>query len=1288
LMSEAFMDVAAYVVQFRQTALDQTQTFAPVQARVMALLSASRTAAAGYSEEDYDEARFAVCAWIDEALTSAAWSGQADWHDSPLQLKFYQTRDAGAQFFERLERLTPRQDPVREVYYLCLALGFKGRCSSERDLKRLKRRLRSNLRRLSGRRLRIPKPHGGDLLWRPESTIGGRAEKSPPLRTLIWLAPPLILAGVYILLSRMLSTVEQGRLTLPDWSGLPSWRLTASLLIATLAAGVGCWLYEVLHIRRFMGQAMALHGGFQKRPETKGLARTDGIRPRFFGRSILARPWFLLMGETGAGKTSAVMRAGLTSKRRVLTPREGFPAVLGLTWWVSDQAVILDPAGPATNPNEPGRERSQWPAFFKLLSRYRQGMRLDGIVVVVAANRLLQARPEALIADGRHMRARIDALLTAHGTVPVTILVTKCDLVHGMTATTGLLDETLLNQAFGAVNPDPRRPGADGVQAIMPALRQRLTRLQRILLAGFDPERDDPGVLLFPQEFARLESGLEIYSQALFPDAAGPNTPVLHGIFFASARQEDDRAPSRFLSALGVAEDRGTVAAADKGLFLRAIFTKVLPESSANTGCGAALFQAVTRHPARLAWTVTGLALCVILGFAAVQNMRAMQDTMAALPRSMLLTGGRASADLAAMQAYQRALGVLERRDQAWWNTHTGLPGSRDMEARLKQDFCRRFEIAVLAPHDRALAVDIANLGQSDPRLGDVMTYLAGRINALKTRAGREDPAREKLKAYGMFLNTAMGWSDRQRFSDLYAARLRWQEDQAALAKERGELMHVLKLAMAKSGDWRWLTVWVNADLHLSPVTLKDFWRGYPQVPDEPRVAPCFTLTGQRRIETLLTAIRAALEDTDAALMPQADFHAWYRGAYAEAWHTLVLNFSQGGTGMEGSPVYRALAGKASAPDGPYFKLLERLSQELEPVRKMQPRPDWIGLVFEMKRIRDASLESQTPSGDAAVKAFRDYRTSLARARAAVTPSRERAFQSASTAFGAESSASPFFAAQNAYQRLNAASALPSEPLWSLVHAPLDCLMGAACQEAGCHLQGVWERTVLAPARTTTDPERLKDLLFGPGGLARAFTQGPAAPFIERDKTRAVIARTVLGRALAFEPAFFAFLAQSEEKISRPEPRPLTAMDLTVEGLPTEANDRARLQPHATRLDLYCDGGVKSLLNMNYPVSRRFAWTPSCSAVALNIAVGDIVLKKTYSGSDALESFLRDFPRGTHTFRPADFPRQAAALQKLGITAITVQYRLIEHHRANDRAPQSTIPRIHIPAKILRCAGP
>lgn len=1288
LMSEAFTDVAAYVARFRQIALGQAHTFEQVQARVLALLSASRTAAADYSEEDYNEARFAVCAWVDEALTSAVWSGQAEWRSSPLALKFYQTRDAGVQFFERLDRLTPRQDQVREVYYLCLALGFKGRYTSERDQRRLKRRLRLNLRRLTGRRLRIPKPRRSDLFWRAESGIAGRAEKSPVLIHLIWLVlPPLLVTGVYILLGRMLSAVEQGQLTVPDCSGLLTWQVAAGLLGAVAVVWAGYRLYDVIRTRLFIGQIIALHESQRnspRNPEPKDLARADGIRPRSFGGSILARPWFMLMGETGAGKTSAVRGAGLASGRRVLTSRQGIPGPWGGPWWISDQAVILESAQAASSQVEPDRERSFWEAFLTLLGRYRAGRRLDGILLVVAANRLLQARPEALIADGRRMRARIDALMGSHGTVPVTILVAKCDLVHGMTATSELLDEVMLNQAFGAVNPAPRGPGADGVKAIMPVLHQRLTRLARILLAGLDTEREDHGVLLFPQEFARLEPGLAVYAQALFPEASGSEAPFLHGIFFASARQEG-RASSRFLTALGVAEDRRMVAAVDKGLFLRAIFSKILPEASArytNTGSGAALFQAAQRHPARLAWTVVSLVLCVILGFAACQNVRAMRDTMAAL----LLTG-KPSCDLAAMQTYERAIGILENRNQAWWNTRTGLPGSRDMETQLKQDYCRRFDTAILAPYDRALAVNITDLGPADARLGDVMAYLAGRINALKTRSGQEEPGREKLEALGMFKNAAAGWSDRQRFGELYAARLRWQEDQAALERERSGLKRLLNVSLSKSGDWRWLMSWINADPHLNPVTLQDFWQGYPQVPDEPQVAPCFTLAGQRRIESLIVDLSAALEHQDGTALPQTDFQVWYRGAYVEAWHTLALNFSQGGTGMEDSPFYRVLAGKASAHDGPYFKLFERLSQELEPVRKIHPRPEWIGLVYEIKRIHDASLQPRIPSTDTAVKAFRDYRTALALARASITSSRDLAFQSASTTFSDQALSSPFLAAQKAYLRLNAASQSSNEPLWSLVHAPLDCLWNAACQEAGCHLQGVWERTVLTPVRTTSDPDRLKSLLFRAGGPAMAFIQGPAAPFIERDKTRAAIARTVLGRALAFEPAFFAFLAQTEEKISRPETRTLTAMDLTVEGLPTEANDGARLQPHATRLDMYCGSEAKSLLNMNYPVSTRFAWTQDCSAVALSIAVGDIVLKKTYSGSNALNRFLRDFPHGTHTFRPADFPTQAAALKKLGITAITVQYRFI-HAKNIARPPAITGPRISMPKGIVRCIEP
>jgi len=1292
-LSEAFVDVAAYVVQFRQSAQGRSQTFEQVQARVVDLLSASRLAAADYSDADYDDARFAVCAWVDEAMTGVAWRGQTEWQAHPLAFMFYETRDAGRQFFERLDRLTPRQDPVREVYYQCLALGYKGRYTSARDQKALERRLRSNLKRLSGRRWGMPRPESCGLFRRSAGATGDRAKKGSALMGGLWIAaPPLVVVGLYILLSRMLAFVEQGRLTVPGWFVRPSWTGPVVLLVAALLLWAGHRLHDIIRGRLFLRQVMANREIPSKAPDAPGPwdpSRAGEIRPRLFRRSILSRPWYLLMGETGAGKTSAVLGAGLTSGGRPLAPRQGLPAPAGVVWWISDQAVILDPAGTSPAMREPGRDRSWLTALLALLKRYRQGRGLDGILVVVAANRLLQARPQALEADGRRTRERIDALLGTPNTVPVTILVTKCDLVHGMRQTAELLGDDLPARALGAVNPTPLSPGAQAVKTIMPILRRRLTCLRRIILAHVDRDRPDPGVLLFPQEFARLAPGLEVYSQALFPGPSGPGAPFLDGIFFASSRQEERRPMVPFLTALGLLDDRRTAAPADKGLFLRAIFARVLPDASARTtlGRGARVFQRAKRHPIGLAWSAMALGMCVALGIAAYENVCAMQDAVAAVPDPLVLKDDL-NADLSSFQAYQRPLVVLERRNQAWWNTWFGLAGSRDLEERLKRDYCRRFDDAVLKPYDRVLEAEIADLGVADQRLGDVMTYLAGRINALDARAGGKDQAPQGFASRGVYQATALSLSDSRRLGALYADYLRWQKDRAALDRERHRLMSLLTQSLGKSGDWKWLTLWVNADPHLAQVALRDFWQGYPRVPDQPRVDPCFTAAGWRRIENFRFALRAALGNQDVERLPTADFQAWYLGAYAEAWHDLALAFSRGGTGMETSPMYRALAGMAGATDGPYFTFLERLARDLEPLRSRQPRPDWIGLVFEIRRVRDAARESRNPSTDAAVTAFRDYRTALARARASIVPSRARAFDAVSAAFGVQSSASPLVAAWNAYQRLNAASAFPDEQLWGLLHAPLDCLMDAACQEAGCHLQGIWEQTVLIPARASTDPERLRDLLFRPDGLATAFMQGPAAPFIERNAARGTVARTVLGHTLGFEPAFFAFLSQAEQKVSRPGIEPVYDMDLSVEGLPTEANDGARLQPHATRLDMYCGGEVKSLLNMNYPVSTQFTWTKECSAVALNIAVGDIVLKKIYRGTDALASFLRDFPRGTHTFGTADFPGQAADLKKLGITAITVQYRLIGHRPASRGVPQGTTPRIDIPARILRCPAP
>jgi type VI secretion system protein ImpK len=81
----------------------------------------------GMLDKDLQDAGFAVVAWADETiLKHTTWKCHHAWNTYPLQLEYYQTRNAGEEFFERLEQLGAAQQAVREVYYLCLALDFSG----------------------------------------------------------------------------------------------------------------------------------------------------------------------------------------------------------------------------------------------------------------------------------------------------------------------------------------------------------------------------------------------------------------------------------------------------------------------------------------------------------------------------------------------------------------------------------------------------------------------------------------------------------------------------------------------------------------------------------------------------------------------------------------------------------------------------------------------------------------------------------------------------------------------------------------------------------------------------------------------------------------------------------------------------------------------------------------------------------------------------------------------------------------------------------------------------------
>jgi type VI secretion system protein ImpK len=76
---------------------------------------------------DWQLAKYALVAWIDEVLIEAAWDGGSWWKENALEQEIFSGMKAYHQFYTRAKDATalPRRDAL-EVFYVCVVLGFRG----------------------------------------------------------------------------------------------------------------------------------------------------------------------------------------------------------------------------------------------------------------------------------------------------------------------------------------------------------------------------------------------------------------------------------------------------------------------------------------------------------------------------------------------------------------------------------------------------------------------------------------------------------------------------------------------------------------------------------------------------------------------------------------------------------------------------------------------------------------------------------------------------------------------------------------------------------------------------------------------------------------------------------------------------------------------------------------------------------------------------------------------------------------------------------------------------------
>jgi type VI secretion system protein ImpK len=205
-LTDCFMEMMAYVVYFQKTVSRKQPPYDQVRADIMRLLSQSESCVKKglYSSDDFDQARFAICAWVDEVFLASSWNSKGKWQTEQLQRIYYNTTEAGEEIFDRLNTLGPHQREIREVYYLCLALGFKGRFIHPKDEFLLDQLKTSNLKLLIGSSVGLPSLERTELF--PEAHPTGGIEISQQKQkfsfsafTLMGLTGPVILFGLLFL---------------------------------------------------------------------------------------------------------------------------------------------------------------------------------------------------------------------------------------------------------------------------------------------------------------------------------------------------------------------------------------------------------------------------------------------------------------------------------------------------------------------------------------------------------------------------------------------------------------------------------------------------------------------------------------------------------------------------------------------------------------------------------------------------------------------------------------------------------------------------------------------------------------------------------------------------------------------------------------------------------------------------------------------------------------------------------------------------------------------------------
>ncbi len=254
-------------------------------------------------------------------------------------------------------------------------------------------------------------------------------------------------------------------------------------------------------------------------------------------------PWYMVIGNPAAGKSSAVLHSGLkfpfmekTNKLSV----KGVGGTRNCDWFFSTDGILLDTAGRYSAYEE---DRSEWLSFLSLLKKNRPKAPINGIIIAVSIAELTKNDPSYALELAKNLRSRVQDLTEQLEVyAPVYVVFTKMDLISGFRDFFSDYEQKERSQVWGATIPYPDDPENTNITDVFEehfgVLVSGLKDLSTTKLSLRHQRTVSPSLMTFPMEFQSLRPMIRTLMHALFEDNPFQFKPILRGFYFTSALQD------------------------------------------------------------------------------------------------------------------------------------------------------------------------------------------------------------------------------------------------------------------------------------------------------------------------------------------------------------------------------------------------------------------------------------------------------------------------------------------------------------------------------------------------------------------------------------------------------------------------------------------------------------------------------------------------------------------------------------------------------------------------------